>query len=232
MCFQQHPLILTVKTEHRVGQAANNPYLAFRRRTEKMQTRKNRKNDEASYEKMLKLRRDLCRAVTLLELVKRREKMKREYVHLTVEVFEKRYLSKDFSGSIVAEAAATKSTQQQQQTRPAFTQIFHNHYTNHHQQWSNKATLKDEVIPRREKRQYKKRKHKSLGLHGRQSGNGVGVQQGVHDLGVLSSDDDTLVTQLSPESDEIDDEGQFAFRRNKFCSYHMVCYFSFQLYLN
>lgn len=54
--LQQHPLILSVKTENRPGAAQNNPYLAFRRRTEKMQTRKNRKNDEVSYEKMLKLR--------------------------------------------------------------------------------------------------------------------------------------------------------------------------------
>lgn len=135
--IQQHPLILTVKTEHRVGTAANNPYLAFRRRTEKMQTRKHRKNDEASYEKMLKLRRDLYRAVTLLELVKRREKIKREYVHLTVEVFEKRYQAKDFSGTIMAEVSAVKSS------RPAFTPLFHNHYPN--QSWSNKAILKDEV---------------------------------------------------------------------------------------
>lgn len=102
-----------------------------------MQTRKNRKNDESSYEKMLKLRRDLSRAVTLLELVKRREKMKREFVHLTLEVFEKRYQSKDFSGSVIAELSAIKSS------RPAFTPIFHNHYTN--QPWSNKAILKDEV---------------------------------------------------------------------------------------
>lgn len=88
--MQQHPLLLTVKTEHRLGSAANNPYLAFRRRTEKMQTRKIRKNDETSYEKMLKLRRDLSRAVTLLEMVKRREKTKREHLHLTIEVYEKR----------------------------------------------------------------------------------------------------------------------------------------------
>ena len=60
-----------------------NPYIAFRRRTEKMQTRKNRKNDEASYEKMLKLRRDLSRAVVLLEMVKRREKTKKENLTLT-----------------------------------------------------------------------------------------------------------------------------------------------------
>lgn len=52
----QHPLILSIRTENRPGAAPNNPYLAFRRRTEKMQTRKNRKNDETSYEKMLKLR--------------------------------------------------------------------------------------------------------------------------------------------------------------------------------
>lgn len=59
----QQSLIPLVKTERRDGAASNNPYIAFRRRTEKMQTRKNRKNDEISYEKMLKLRRDLSRAV-------------------------------------------------------------------------------------------------------------------------------------------------------------------------
>jgi enhancer of polycomb-like protein len=85
-------LIPQVKTETRAGpgSATNNPYLAFRRRTEKMQTRKNRKNDETSYEKMLKLRRDLSRAITLLEFVKRREKYKREHLHLAIEIYEKR----------------------------------------------------------------------------------------------------------------------------------------------
>lgn len=52
------PLIPCVKTEKRDGSSGNNPYIAFRRRTEKMQTRKNRKNDETSYEKMLKLKRE------------------------------------------------------------------------------------------------------------------------------------------------------------------------------
>lgn len=60
---QGHALILEVKGEKRDGSTTNNPYVAFRRRTEKMQTRKNRKNDEASYEKMLKLKRDLTKAV-------------------------------------------------------------------------------------------------------------------------------------------------------------------------
>lgn len=52
----------------------------------------NRKNDEASYEKMLKLRRDLSRAVTILEMIKRREKSKRELLHLTLEIVEKRWV--------------------------------------------------------------------------------------------------------------------------------------------
>lgn len=150
-------MILAVKTEHRLGSAANNPYLAFRRRTEKMQTRKNRKNDETSYEKMLKLRRDLSRAVTLLEMVKRREKTKREHLHLTIEIVEKRYQAQDFSGQLLAEVSALRTS------RPAFAPLFTNQFTN--QNWSNKATIKDEIVPRKEKRQYKKRKHKPTTSH-------------------------------------------------------------------
>lgn len=50
----------------------------------------NRKNDEASYEKMLRLRREFSRTVTILEMIKRREKSKRELLHLTLEVVERR----------------------------------------------------------------------------------------------------------------------------------------------
>lgn len=86
--------------------SSGNPYIAFRRRTEKMQTRKHRKNDEASYEKMLKLRRDLSRALTLLEMVKKREKCKREVVNFGIEVYDKRYQLSDYSGHIIQEINA------------------------------------------------------------------------------------------------------------------------------
>lgn len=56
----------------------------------KINFQQNRKNDEASYEKMLKLRREFSRAITILEMIKRREKTKRELLHLTLEVVEKR----------------------------------------------------------------------------------------------------------------------------------------------
>ncbi|XP_032669305.1 enhancer of polycomb homolog 1 [Odontomachus brunneus] len=230
----QHPLLLTVKTEHRFGSAVNNPYLAFRRRTEKMQTRKNRKNDEASYEKMLKLRRDLSRAVTLLEMVKRREKTKREHLHLTIEIYEKRYQAQDFSGQILAEVSALKTP------RPAFAPLFTNQF-GVHQNWSNKVCSKDEVVPRKEKRQYKKRKHKtdsrggSLDDTGVRSGTGSGGGRGNRPsvLGsgldpLISSDEDSPLpshshTQPSLLSDRDDedtaDEGQFAFRRNRNSTY-------------
>uniref|UniRef100_A0A1B0G767 Enhancer of polycomb-like protein n=1 Tax=Glossina morsitans morsitans TaxID=37546 RepID=A0A1B0G767_GLOMM len=131
----KNPLILTVKTENRPGTSSNNPYLAFRRRTEKMQTRKNRKNDETSYEKMLKLRRDLQRATTVLEMVKRREKTKREQLHLSIEIFEKRVQLKDFSGALLSELSATLKN-----TRPAFAPLYANQYSHHHHSSSSGGT--------------------------------------------------------------------------------------------
>eukprot|EP00064_Thunnus_orientalis_P020321 superscaffoldBa00005525_g20456 len=96
-------LIPHIKQEKRDGSTNNDAYVAFRRRTEKMQTRKNRKNDEASYEKMLRLRREFSRTVTILEMIKRREKSKRELLHLTLEVVERRYQMGDFSAEILRE---------------------------------------------------------------------------------------------------------------------------------
>ncbi|XP_071328696.1 enhancer of polycomb homolog 2 isoform X3 [Trachinotus anak] len=98
-------LIAHIKQEKRDGSTNNDAYVAFRRRTEKMQTRKNRKNDEASYEKMLRLRREFSRTVTILEMIKRREKSKRELLHLTLEVVEKRYQMGDFSGDVLREVS-------------------------------------------------------------------------------------------------------------------------------
>lgn len=77
------------------------------------------------------------------------------------------------------------------------------------------------ILPRKEKRQYKKRKHKSHS-HSRLGGLSTGTLEGI---GGLSSDEEPVL-QASPEPEEVEDEGQFAFRRNKLCSYHMV----FQVY--
>lgn len=57
-------------------------------------------------------RRNLNRALTILEMIKRREKTKREHVHLGVEIFEKRFQSRDFNGHLLAEftSSAVKSS--------------------------------------------------------------------------------------------------------------------------
>lgn len=235
-----HPLILSVKTEHRPGTAQNNPYLAFRRRTEKMQTRKNRKNDEASYEKMLKLRRDLSRAVTLLEMIKRREKAKREQLHLGIEILEKRYQARDFSGQILTDLSTTvpKNT-----TRPAFAPIYPNQYS-HTQlsagvtappnQWPNnnvphypqqfvnaQPTVKRDAeyisgTSRKDKRQYKKRKHKNQ----REKAGQYVSSPGPAPLDIAASSEDEDLIGNVPGTTDIEDEGIYAFRRNKFSQYH------------
>ncbi|WAR06166.1 EPC1-like protein [Mya arenaria] len=199
----QYPLILSVKTEKRDGSTSNNPYVAFRRRTEKMQTRKNRKNDETSYEKMLKLRRDLSRAVTLLEFVKRREKMKKEMLQLAIEIAEKRYNLEDFEGNNLREAESIRHK------LPPFVSP----YT-----WKDWNTGK--------KREYRKRKHKTSTSQPPSANSNAQPVYTSTDLGMLQSDlfssDDEVLSPMSPsdQEDENDPDGLFAFKRKKNCAYY------------
>ncbi|CAL8105701.1 unnamed protein product [Orchesella dallaii] len=87
----QHPLIPQVQTEARHGVTNHHPYIAFRRRPEKMQTRQSHKNKESSYETMLKLKRNLAGVLSHLETVKKCEKSKQERLNFSIEGFEKRY---------------------------------------------------------------------------------------------------------------------------------------------
>lgn len=215
------PLIPMVKTDKREVvtpapsfSGTHDPYMAFRRRTEKMQTRKNRKNEEVSYEKLLKLRRDLSRAVTLLELVRRREKTKKENLHLTADIFERRFTAADWDGRVVAEALAQRQ-QPQRVLQPAFMNmkfdpelgwVTQQQHLHQHQSAASSGSG--------HKRSYKKKKKSGnkRPLYNRQD---VALASG------LSSDDDMpLLGPLSdfPDLDEADD-GPFAFRRKRNCQY-------------
>ncbi|CAG4963421.1 unnamed protein product [Colias eurytheme] len=191
----QHPLVLSVKTESRPGQSSNNPYLAFRRRTEKMQTRKNRKNDESSYEKMLKLRRELATALSLLEMVARRERAKRELVKLTALLAERRYAAGDFASQLpeppvrAAIPAVPLTPVRRDFSHTAFAPRV-------------PAPAPHDAHQRqREKRPYKRRKHR----HHTPSS-----VQGVREC--TSSEEESV----SPV-----DDGPFAFRRKPGCFYEM-----------
>ena len=62
---------------------------------------------------MLKLRRDLNRAVTLLEMVRRREKSKQDKLELTATIFRRRYTEGDWEGRVVADALQKRAREQQ-----------------------------------------------------------------------------------------------------------------------
>jgi len=193
-----HTLSPTVRTEPIAGCPPNDSYVAFRKRRDKIQTRKNRKNDEASYEKMLKLRRNISRAVDLMLMIKERESFKKQLVKITVDAYKKRYNLRDFDGNIYKDVELVKTV------RHAFTPISTNYMSTMWKQGDVKkssASAKHQEA-KREKRHYRKRKHKS------------------YDLGRLSSDEELYSPPHKVQTIEDGGGGKWSFRRNKHCSYH------------
>ncbi|OCT61050.1 hypothetical protein XELAEV_18047078mg [Xenopus laevis] len=221
-------LIPQVKQEKRDGSTNNDPYVAFRRRTEKMQTRKNRKNDEASYEKMLKLRREFSRAITILEMIKRREKTKRELLHLTLEVVEKRYNLGDFGGEILNEIKIPKADKEIYAIPPSL------HNGNHHKvpeckvKNTHHLNVKDEVLEIvRLKKKYPKKPKADILVTPLPQANSEPLavinRSDIKQYDFQSSDDDEFPQVPSPLSEleeENDPDGSYAFRRRAGCQYY------------
>uniref|UniRef100_A0A8C4I817 Enhancer of polycomb homolog n=1 Tax=Dicentrarchus labrax TaxID=13489 RepID=A0A8C4I817_DICLA len=216
-------LIPNVKQEKRDGSSTSDPYVAFRRRTEKMQTRKNRKNDEASYEKMLKLRRDLSRAVTILEMIKRREKSKRELLHLTLEIVEKRNAMPDLGSEVMAEALAQRALVKPVYTIPIIPLSNSNQYRHqeHLDMKDYKKPEKTEAV--RTKRKYEK-KPKIPPLSAPQhSGPSVFNPKDLNQYDFPSSDEEPfsqIHSGSSEAEEENDPDGCYAFRRKAGCQYY------------
>ncbi|KAI2658280.1 hypothetical protein H4Q32_016311 [Labeo rohita] len=214
-------LIPTIKQEKRDGSSTNDPYVAFRRRTEKMQTRKNRKNDEASYEKMLKLRRDLSRAVTILEMIKKREKSKRELLHLTLEIVEKRNAMPDFGSEVMAEALAMAKPVYKIPIIPFSSSSQYRHQD--HVDFKDYKTKPEKTEVVRTKRKYDKKPKippLSAPLH---TGPSLFNPKDLNQYDFPSSDDEPF-SQIHSGSSEAEEEnepdGVFAFRRKAGCVYH------------
>ncbi|XP_033838312.1 enhancer of polycomb homolog 1b isoform X2 [Periophthalmus magnuspinnatus] len=216
-------LIPSVKQEKRDGSSTNDPYVAFRRRTEKMQTRKNRKNDEASYEKMLKLRRDLSRAVTILEMIKRREKSKRELLHLTLEIIEKRNGMADYGGEVMAEVLAERALVRPQiiPLVPLTNQYRHQDHTDLKDYKSKPEKCE---VPRQKRKYEKKQKALPLSAGGAHHPSLFNAKD-LNQYDFPSSDDEPYSQMLSGSSEaeeENDPDGVYAFRRRAGCQYHAV----------
>jgi len=207
------PLAPTVSNEKKDGTAMHDPYVAFRRRVEKMQTRKNRKNDESSYEKMLKLRRDLNRACLILEMVKHREERKRDLLQTTIKILESRYASKDFNNELLHQCyEMLKQRQMQQHDNKPLQTANNNTIREHH--------TETKTLKRSELLEEQKKRHKLL------------KQQQRAALLASASEDhsvDTNQTQATSHSREIDKgnegpDGKYTFRRKKDVVYHAPRY--------
>ncbi|XP_070800726.1 enhancer of polycomb homolog 1 isoform X4 [Pituophis catenifer annectens] len=223
--------ISVVKQEKRDGSSTNDPYVAFRRRTEKMQTRKNRKNDEASYEKMLKLRRDLSHAVTILEMIKRREKSKRELLHLTLEIMEKRYNLGDYNGEIMSEVMVHRQPIKPTYAIPVIsvpnsTQFKHPESMELKEFKINKQEKADAIRPKRKYEKKPKIVSSSAAIATQQSIPTALPIFNVKDMNQYdfpSSDEEPLSHVLSGSSEveeENDPDGPFAFHRKAGCQYY------------
>ncbi|XP_061614230.1 enhancer of polycomb homolog 1-like isoform X2 [Phyllopteryx taeniolatus] len=212
--------VSNVKQEKRDGSSTSDPYVAFRRRTEKMQTRKNRKNDEASYEKMLKLRRDLSRTVTILEMIKRREKSKREMLHLTLEIVEKRNTMPDFGTEVMAEALAQQALVKPVYTIPIIPSA--NQYRHQdHLDMKDYKKEKTEIV--RTKRKYEKKPKIPPLSAPHHTGPSVFNLKDLNQYDFPSSDDEPfsqIHSGSSEAEEENDPDGCYAFRRKAGCHYY------------
>ena len=210
--------------------SCTSPYIAFRRRTEKMQTRKNRKNDEVSYEKMLKLRRDLSQAIVLLEMVKRREKTKKEHLNLTADIFERRYHVGDYDGRLINEIRAARLSKVLQPHRPAYGEQNWFHNSGDMVQMTGDMSGSSAHRRERHKSNKKRKSSKNSRYHGHSSlpfssiqPSFLGGQLSIGGSGMgtsaLSSDDE--YGMLPSQSSDLEDEedGYFAFKRKRNCQY-------------
>ncbi|EGD72584.1 Epc1 protein [Salpingoeca rosetta] len=96
-------LMPRIKTSAPDASSKGDPYIAFRRRVERMQTRKNRQQNEAHFMNMLKLRRDLGAAREMLRLMMEREDAKARAVDSEIRVLRCRYAAQDYSGQLLRE---------------------------------------------------------------------------------------------------------------------------------
>lgn len=108
------PLQPTLRPET-VPNSETDCYVCFRRR-EIRSIRKSRRNDQQSFDKLCKLREEFDRARQILELVVKRDRLKREAVLLDLLVFDKKLKIWDLKAKLKASGA---TEQEEQATEPS-----------------------------------------------------------------------------------------------------------------
>lgn len=90
----------------------NESYVCFRRRLDKIQTRRNKQRDQSSYIRMVKLRRDLVKLLTMCKLMKNREDEKSEILDSDFKMIEARLQSEDYKNEVFKKLEYQKNKEQ------------------------------------------------------------------------------------------------------------------------
>eukprot|EP00002_Diphylleia_rotans_P041117 TRINITY_DN991_c0_g2_i1.p1 TRINITY_DN991_c0_g2~~TRINITY_DN991_c0_g2_i1.p1 ORF type:complete len:696 (+),score=126.80 TRINITY_DN991_c0_g2_i1:114-2201(+) len=85
------------------------PYKAFRVPVDDRQKKKGRRNDKSTYTRMLNLRQEFERARTLFELMVKREKIKRDHIALSNQIFQHQAAQASKLARIKGERKATNT---------------------------------------------------------------------------------------------------------------------------
>ncbi|NWS45079.1 EPC1 protein, partial [Probosciger aterrimus] len=220
-------LIPAVKQEKRDGSSTNDPYVAFRRRTEKMQTRKVSRSIPPSA--FFLFFSPLSKTSLYKETVLQREKSKRELLHLTLEIMEKRYNLGDYSGEIMSEVMA-----QRQVIKPTYaipiipvtnSSPFKHQEAMELKEYKVKQDKPDVIRPKRKYEKKPKVLPSSAAATPQQTSPALSVfnAKDLNQYDFPSSDEEPLSQVLSGSSEaeeENDPDGPFAFRRKAGCQYY------------
>ncbi|KAH7697626.1 CBR-EPC-1 protein, partial [Aphelenchoides avenae] len=118
--FKPIPLVPKVNMDIRKEEkGVINPYIAFRRRAEKVQTRKKQKAEVQHYEKMLRLDLTMKKTQSLAEMIKKREKTKLYAIGLSESVLEQQFLVADKRNALLDSMTARVRPQFQMPEVPA-----------------------------------------------------------------------------------------------------------------
>jgi len=95
----------------------NESYICFRRRLDKIQTRRNKQRDQLSYTRMVKLRRDFMKLLHICTLTKQREDRKAELIEQDFRIIKSRLTNGDFNNEIYAKIKAERDKANLEQRR-------------------------------------------------------------------------------------------------------------------
>uniref|UniRef100_A0AC35TMA3 Enhancer of polycomb-like protein n=1 Tax=Rhabditophanes sp. KR3021 TaxID=114890 RepID=A0AC35TMA3_9BILA len=213
-----HSLIPRIKTEcKKEGPGVSNPYVCFRRRAEKMQTRRNRKCDEEAYEKLLgPVGFALNKINSINACVFRREESKYAVIRDEKEIFNRRNefdaeSQKQFSRQYLSRAAIRQRNQ-------VNSSSIDGDDSDSNQKMTDKM-FKDEQLKKK-----RLRKRKQSGMY-TDSENGHVTKNWIRQTAeefnsnnFIGSRRDKTSNKKRP-SENHENEGQFQFKRKRGCSY-------------